>query len=41
MLDGKILILDDYKTDGYIQNKYIYIYTSLSRYVESMVLPFN
>ena len=41
MLDGKIRILDDYKTDGYIQNKYIYIHTSLSRYVESMVLPFN
>ena len=31
MLDGKILILDDYKTDGYIQNKYIYIYTHHSQ----------
>jgi hypothetical protein len=29
MLDGKILILDDYKTDGYIQNKYIYIHITL------------
>jgi hypothetical protein len=28
MLDGKILILDDYKTDGYIQNKYIYTHHS-------------
>ena len=30
MLDGKILILDDYKTDGYIQNKYIYIYIHIT-----------
>jgi len=31
MLDGKILILDDYKTDAYIQNKYIYIYSHHSQ----------